>query len=62
MKVDTHLDFGTVVYLKTDKEQDEFLVTGFIIRPHGILYIISYEGLERNVYDFEITTERRVFV
>ena len=50
--------FGDVVYMRTDLEQSEYLVTGMILRPHGILYLISANGMESTQYDFEISSKR----
>jgi hypothetical protein len=61
MKVDTHLEFGQPVYFKVDPQQLEYLVSGFLIRPNGlIIYYVSGCGQEEKAYDFEISTEKRV--
>lgn len=61
MKIDTHLEFGQIVYYKNDPSQLEYIVTGFLVRPAGlIIYYISFCGNEEKAYDFEITTEKVV--
>lgn len=55
-----HFDIGDSVYLKTDPEQAERLVTGVNIRQNGISYALSYLTDESYHYDFEITKERDI--
>ena len=60
--IDNIFEIGQIVYLKTDTEQRERIVTGFCIRPTGQ----SYELIQGNVgswhYDFEISTEKNVLM
>lgn len=53
-------DIGDSVYLKTDPEQCERLVTGINIRQNGVSYALSHLTNESYHYDFEITKERDV--
>ena|SRR5690606_12979951 len=55
-----HFDIGDSVYLKTDPEQLERLVTGISVRQNGITYAISHLTNETWHYDFEITKERDI--
>lgn len=55
-----HFDIGDSVYLKTDPEQSERLVTGISVRQNGITYAISHLTNESWHYDFEITKERDI--
>lgn len=55
-----HFDIGDSVYLKTDPEQCERLVTGVNIRQNGISYALSHLTNESYHYDFEITKERDI--
>lgn len=55
-----HFNIGDSVYLKTDPEQVERLVTGVNIRQNGISYALSYLTNESYHYDFEITKERDI--
>lgn len=55
-----HFDIGDRVYLKTDPEQSERLVTGISVRQNGITYAISYLTNETWHYDFEISKERDI--
>lgn len=60
MKLESKYDFGDIVYLKTDPDQVERIVTGITYRPLGVLYSISYTTTESSHYDFEITRERDI--
>lgn len=55
-----HFDIGDSVYLRTDPEQAERLVTGISVRQNGITYAISHLTNETWHYDFEITKERDI--
>ena len=60
MKVDNKFNIGQIVYLKTDPEQRERLVTAIVIRGYGILYSVSFETDESTHYDFEIASEKDI--
>lgn len=51
------MEFGDIVYLKTDPDQLERIVSGKIARPGAILYELSCGTMLSNHYDFEITEE-----
>jgi len=53
-------DIGQTVYLKTDINQLERLVTGINIRPDGITYTLVNGSDESYHYDFEITLDRDI--
>lgn len=53
-------NIGQTVYLKTDADQLERLVTGINIRPNGISYALTSGTNESYHYDFEITFDRDV--
>ncbi len=55
-----HFDIGDSVYLRTDPEQAERLVTGINIRQNGISYALSHLTNENWHYDFEISKERDI--
>lgn len=55
-----HFDIGDSVYLKTDPEQCERLVTCVNIRQNGISYALSHLTNESYHYDFEISKERDI--
>lgn len=49
---------GQTVYLLTDSEQLERVVTQIIIMPGTIVYELSHSTFSSKHYDFEITTEQ----
>ena len=53
-------DIGQTVYLRTDTNQLERLVTGINIRPNGITYALTNATDESYHYDFEITLDRDI--
>lgn len=57
MKIQTELDIGQSVYLKTDPDQYERLITAIIIEPSDILYEISLGVEVSRHYFFEISLE-----
>lgn len=62
MNINLEHEFGDSVYFKTDPHQLEHLITGFLIRPGGIvIYYLSYGGVEERAYNFELITEKRIF-
>lgn len=59
MILDEKFSLGEIVYLNTDIEQYPRCVTGYKIRPGGlIIYMLSCEGEETSHYDIEITKEK----
>lgn len=53
-------ELGRLVYLITDPEQLEYIVTGIHFRPTGVSYSISNNGSEFHVYDIEISKDKDV--
>ena len=53
-------EIGDSVYLKTDPDQVERLVTGITIRPGGISYALTDVTTESFHYSFEITKQRDI--
>ena len=53
-------NIGQTVYLRTDADQLERLITGINIRPNGISYALTNGTNESYHYDFEITFDRDI--
>ncbi len=53
--IKTKFNIGDIVYLKTDNDQNERLVTGFHIRQNSTSYILTCGTEESYHYDFEIS-------
>lgn len=60
MTVETKYDMGDTVYFITDPVQDQFVITGFSVRPNGMIYYCSCCGEEKIAYDFEISEEKTI--
>lgn len=61
MKVtDNTYDIGQTVYLKTDTEQLQRIITAITIRQTGIIYELSQGEKVSSHYDFEITEDENV--
>ena len=60
MLLDNKFNIGDTVFLKTDTQQNERLVTGINIRQSGITFALSYGSNESWHYDFEISLEKDV--
>jgi hypothetical protein len=52
------LDIGQSVYIKTDPDQKECIVTGLVIRQSGIHYLVMFDTRESEHYNFELSEER----
>jgi hypothetical protein len=60
MLIDNLYNIGDLVFLSTDQDQKQRLVTGVLIRQNQIVYYLS-SGVEESVhYDFEITEVKSV--
>lgn len=60
MVIDNKFNLGDKVYLETDKEQSERIVTGLRVGKYDIVYQLNCGETESCHYDFEITTERNI--
>lgn len=54
-KSHTDIQIGEIVYLITDDEQKERMVTSYTVYPNGIIYTLSQGINISNHYIFEIT-------
>ena len=52
---------GDIVYLKTDLDQVERIVTGITIRPNNSFsYCLAFDTIETWHYDIEMSTEKDI--
>lgn len=49
---------GQIVFLITDPEQNERIITGWIVRPNQIIYYVTFCTNESTHYEIEIGTEK----
>ena len=55
------LRIGDMVYLKTDPEQLQRIITGILERPNNsIIYFVSIEALETQHFGIELDTVRDI--
>ncbi len=60
MVLDNKYKIGQIVYLKTDPDQNDMIVTGINIRQTGLTYELSFGDSNSWHYDIEITKDRNV--
>ena len=60
MLVEVKYEIGQRVFLSTDPEQRERLITGINIRPGEVSYCLSCGTLTSWHYDFEMEVEKDV--
>lgn len=60
MLLDNKFNIGDRVYLETDTDQKEMIVTGLWVRQGSITYGLSCGTGESYHYDFEITLTKDV--
>ena len=58
---ETKYDIQDVVYLVTDQDQLQRIVTGIWIRPTGLMYEVSCAGTLVYAYEFELWHEKNLF-
>lgn len=51
---------GQIVYLKTDSDQERYIVTGITLRPGCVVYHLVHGTDESEHYEVEISAERDV--
>ena len=57
MTIDNKFEIGQIVYLITDKEQYQRIVTGITVRESGIVYTVAIEMSESYHMGFEMSNE-----
>lgn len=63
MLVNSMYDWGDIVFLKTDIDQHQRIITGIKPTPAGnIIYSISCGTITSEHYDFELSVEKNVLV
>ena len=62
MIIEPKYNLKQIVYLKTDAEQKERLVTCFVVRENDILYELACGESCSAHFDFEIAIEKNVLI
>ena len=51
-------DFGTIVYLRICDEPDRGMITGYAVKPEGVVCFVTWSNREEKLhYPFELSTE-----
>ena len=58
MHIEVKYNIGDTVYLKTDPDRLERLVTAITVTPNGITYVLHCGAYATGHYAMEITTEK----
>lgn len=58
MTIKTKYDIEQVIYLKTDEDQRERIITAITIRPLGVIYEVCCGTCTSSHYDFEMSTDK----
>ena len=58
--IDNKFEIGEFVYLITDPEQLQRVITGIVVRPAGVLYYATCCERETGHYGFELTKEKNI--
>lgn len=59
MNIKTNYGLGEIVFLITDKEQSERIITQINVRPNNtIMYDLSLAGQSSWHYDFEFSSDK----
>lgn len=60
MTITTKYDLGQIVYLITDDQQLDRIVTGMSIRMGSVIYELSCGSNTSSHYDFEMASEKDI--
>lgn len=58
--IEIKFQIGQIVFLKTDKDQEERIITEIWIKPGAVQYYVILDTLGSWHYDFELSTERDI--
>lgn len=59
LKIEIAYQIGDIVFLKTDPEQNERMVTEIRVRQNSILYSLSCGTTDSQHYEIEISTNKK---
>jgi hypothetical protein len=63
MKIETKYNIGDVVFLMTDTEQLQRIVTGVLFRPNNsIIYYLTCGATETTHYELEMVSEKNIML
>jgi hypothetical protein len=56
--MNSKFEMGQIIFLITDPDQNQRMITGWIVRPSGVVYYVTFGTLESCHYEIEIGTEK----
>ena len=62
MTIENKFEIGQIVYLRTDKEQYQRIITAITIRETGLVYTIAIEMAESYHMEFEISSDLNTLI
>jgi hypothetical protein len=62
MTINNKHNIGDIVYLITDEQQRQRIVTGIVIRPTAVMYHLACGDDESGHYDIEISTTKNILI
>lgn len=62
MIYESFYNLGDIVYLKTDKEQSQRIITAILIKPLGCNYELSQSTTTSWHFDFEFTMQENTIL
>jgi hypothetical protein len=60
--IDNKFNFGDIVYLKTDTDQRERIVTAYCLTVNGVTYELKQGNSSSWHYDYEISIQKNVLL
>lgn len=60
MRIDNEFKITETVFLKTDTEQMPHIITGILVRPNMLVYVLSCPSGESFHYEFEISRTKEL--
>lgn len=62
MIVDNKFEIGQIVYLKTDEDQLQRIITSIQVNKYDIIYTLTCGVTSSGHYDYEISDKKNVLV
>jgi hypothetical protein len=57
MRIENEFNIGDIVYLKTDEQQRQRIITGILIRDNRVGYYVSYIDHETHHFEIEMSKD-----
>lgn len=60
MIIKNNFNIGATVYIKTDIEQHEHIITCILVTANGVKYLVKKGSADFYCYDFELSVTKNV--